>query len=61
MNGSKEGATLSTLHANIQDAFNEQGVQIMSPHFVVQPAQAVVVPREQWYAAPASGQDSPRG
>jgi len=54
-------ATLSTLHANIQDAFNEQGVQIMSPHFVVQPARAVVVPREQWYAAPASGQDSPRG
>ena len=27
-------ATLSALHANIQDAFNEHGVQIMSPHFL---------------------------
>ncbi len=45
--------TLSALHANIQDEFNEQGVQIMSPHFVVQPAQPVLVPREQWHAPPA--------
>ena len=44
---------LSELHANIQDAFNEFGVQIMSPHFVAQPDQAVVVPKEQWHAAPA--------
>ena len=44
---------LSALHANIQDAFNEFGVQIMSPHFVAQPDQAVVVPKEQWHAAPA--------
>jgi small-conductance mechanosensitive channel len=39
---------LSELHQNIQDAFNEAGVQIMSPHFYDQPAQAVVVPRERW-------------
>ena len=44
---------LSELHANIQDAFNEFGVQIMSPHFVAQPGQPVVVPKEQWHAAPA--------
>jgi len=44
---------LSVLHANIQDAFNEHGVQIMSPHFFAQPDQAVVVPKDQWYAAPA--------
>ena len=44
---------LSALHANIQDTFNEHGVQIMSPHFFGQPAQAVVVPKEQWYASPA--------
>ena len=44
---------LSALHASIQDAFNEHGVQIMSPHFLGQPAQAVVVPKDQWYAAPA--------
>lgn len=35
---------LSDLHARIQDAFNEFGVQIMSPHFVAQPSQNVVVP-----------------
>lgn len=44
---------LSALHANIQDAFNEFGVQIMSPHFVAQPEAPVVVPREQWHAPPA--------
>jgi small-conductance mechanosensitive channel len=52
-------ATLSALHANIQDAFNEHGVQIMSPHFLGQPADAIVVPRAQWYAAPASGPTPP--
>ena len=51
-------ATLSALHANIQDAFNEHGVQIMSPHFLAQPATAIVVPPEQWYAAPARGPES---
>ena len=44
---------LSALHANIQDTFNEHGVQIMSPHFFAQPPHAVVVPKEQWYAPPA--------
>ena len=31
------GQTLSALHANIQDVFNEQGEQIMSPHYVSDP------------------------
>jgi len=44
---------LSDLHANIQDVFNEFGVQIMSPHFEKQPAEKVWVPKEQWHAAPA--------
>jgi small-conductance mechanosensitive channel len=44
---------LSALHANIQDAFNEYGVQIMSPHFMMQPGEAVVVPSAKWHAAPA--------
>ncbi|HRC60138.1 MAG: mechanosensitive ion channel [Propionivibrio sp.] len=46
-------AVLSTLHANIQDQFNSHGVQIMSPHFVAQPQNNVVVPRENWNAPPA--------
>jgi small-conductance mechanosensitive channel len=32
----------SALHARIQDAFNEAGVQIMSPHFVLQPRTPVL-------------------
>jgi small-conductance mechanosensitive channel len=43
----------SDLHQNIQDAFNEFGVQIMSPHYLGDPSQAKIVPKEQWYQAPA--------
>ena len=49
--------TLSQLHANIQDAFNEFGVQIMSPHFMMQPQENIVVPRSKWHAAPAAPED----
>lgn len=44
---------LSALHAHIQDVFNENGVQIMSPHYVLDPSEAKVVPPTRWYAAPA--------
>ena len=51
----------SALHRNIQDQFNEHGVQIMSPHFEAQPEKAVVVPKPQWYAAPARPpEDAPK-
>jgi len=33
---------LSVLHGRIQDAFNQAGVQIMPPHFVLQPASPVL-------------------
>jgi small-conductance mechanosensitive channel len=49
---------LATLHANIQDVFNEHGVQIMSPHYLGDPKGAKVVPKEQWYAAPARPPDA---
>lgn len=45
---------LSVLHAQIQDVFNEYGVQIMSPHFETQPAQNVLVPPEKRAPAPAT-------
>lgn len=45
---------LSALHAQIQDAFNEAGVQIMSPHFLAQPDAAVVVPKSRWNPAAAA-------
>jgi small-conductance mechanosensitive channel len=46
-------AVLNDLHANIQDVFNEYGVQIMAPNYEADPAEPKVVPRERWYAAPA--------
>jgi small-conductance mechanosensitive channel len=45
---------LSEVHAQIQDAFNEYSVQIMSPAFEGQPEGRVVVPKSQWFAAPAA-------
>lgn len=47
---------LSELHMNIQDAFNEAGVQIMSPAFESQPQQKVIVPRSQWF--PTNGPET---
>jgi small-conductance mechanosensitive channel len=46
--------TLNALHANIQDAFNEYGVQIMSPSYEADPSERKTVPPSQWYAAPAA-------
>jgi small-conductance mechanosensitive channel len=43
----------SDLHQNIQDTFNEYGVQIMSPHYMLDPKNPAVVPRERLYAPPA--------
>lgn len=42
------------LHSNIQDVFNEFNVQIMSPNFVLQPENSVMVAKENWYTAPAT-------
>jgi small-conductance mechanosensitive channel len=44
---------LGALRANIQDAFNEFGVQIMSPHYLGDPARPKVVPRDHWSDPPA--------
>jgi small-conductance mechanosensitive channel len=46
------------LHKNIQDAFNEYGVQIMSPSYRFDPDRPKVVPKDQWYAAPAEPPDT---
>jgi len=47
-------AKYSELHRNIQDVFNEHGVQIMSPAYIADPAEPKVVPPEGWYANPAT-------
>lgn len=44
---------LTRLHANIQDVFNEYGVQIMSPNYEADPESPKLVPPARWYEAPA--------
>jgi small-conductance mechanosensitive channel len=43
---------LSRLHANIQDVFNEFGVQIMSPNYEADRERPTWVPKERWNEAP---------
>ena len=45
--------TMADLHANVQDLFNEYGVQIMSPHHVIDPVTPKVVRKQDWFADPA--------
>lgn len=44
----------TALHRNILDVFNEYGVQIMTPAYRADPPEPKLVPKEQWYAAPAA-------
>jgi small-conductance mechanosensitive channel len=50
----RRGAILNRLHANIQDAFNEHGVQIMTPNYEADPEGRKVVPKDRWFSAPAA-------
>ena len=53
-NDAKAMETLRTeLVRNILDIFNEYGVQIMTPAYRQDPGVPKVVPKEQWYCAPA--------
>jgi len=49
----------SDLHANIQDAFNARGVQIMSPHYEADPAEPKIVPPERWHVLDQSAPTGP--
>jgi small-conductance mechanosensitive channel len=55
----RRAEVLDRLHGHILDAFNEHGVQIMSPRYVTDPASAKVVPPSQWYAPPAAPVPAP--
>jgi small-conductance mechanosensitive channel len=48
--------TSSELHGSIQDAFNEHGVQIMSPYYLDKAEEPVVVPKDGWIQPPAEPQ-----
>lgn len=53
---------LSELHANIQDVFYENGVDILSPHFEGNHEHPPIaaIPKERWFG-PAVKSDQPRG
>jgi small-conductance mechanosensitive channel len=44
----------TALHRNVQDVFNEHGVQIMTPSYVADPPDAKVVPKDRWHVPPAA-------
>ena len=44
---------LGELHGHILDVFNEYGVQIMSPVYEADPEAPKLVPRAEWFKAPA--------
>jgi small-conductance mechanosensitive channel len=54
LNPAQKFIVLNELHGHIQDVFNEHGVQIMSPNYVADPAEAKVVPVAKWYEPPAA-------
>ena len=53
-NASEMVELYTKMHRNIQDIFNENGVQIMSPAYKADPDEPKVVPKEQWYTPPAT-------
>lgn len=52
----KRNTILSELNGRIQDAFNEAGIQIMSPHYKDDPPEPFVIPKDRWFPP---GQDAP--
>ena len=52
-NAQAMGRIYTGLHENILDVFNEHGVQIMTPAYEGDPEEPKVVPKEQWFSAPA--------
>jgi small-conductance mechanosensitive channel len=47
-------ALYTALHRNVLDVFNEHGVVIMTPAYEGDPEQPKLVPKERWFAPPAS-------
>ena len=54
----QRGPVMSAVRAYVADVFNEHGVQIMSPHYESDPAEAKIVARAQWHTPPAAPEQS---
>ena len=50
---SEPRTTAPAAPANIQDVFNEYGVQIMTPAYEGDPGEPKVVSPDRWFTAPA--------
>jgi len=59
--GASYWATKSELNRNVLDAFNEFGVQIMTPSYEGDPESSKIVPKSRWFAAPAGAQEQTDG
>jgi small-conductance mechanosensitive channel len=57
MNVTSLPALYAALHRNILDVFNEYGIQIMTPAYEGDPEVPKVVPKQDWYTAPAVSRD----
>jgi hypothetical protein len=44
----------TAMHQSVLDVFNEHGVQIMTPAYENDPEKPKVVPKDQWFQAPAT-------
>lgn len=42
---------LSELQGHVLDAFNEAGIQVLTPHYMANPAEPAIVPKERWFPA----------
>jgi small-conductance mechanosensitive channel len=56
-NAQAMGKLYAGLHRSILDVFNEYGVQIMTPAYEGDPERPKVVPKDQWFTAPAKPGD----
>jgi small-conductance mechanosensitive channel len=54
----QRSAVLAAINASILDAFNEHGVQIMSPAYEADPQAPKIVPRDRWFEAPAGSESN---
>jgi small-conductance mechanosensitive channel len=60
-NAQAMGIVYTRLHRNVLALFNEYGVQIMTPAYEGDPEKPKLVPKEQWFAAPANGAEPVMG
>ena len=56
VDANERAETMSLLLGNVLDAFNEHEIQVMSPHFLGDPDRPKVVPRAEWFKAPAKAE-----